>query len=235
MSINQFYRSIAVIILIFMSYIAEAIDLKLDLIPGQVFKYQITSECRREMYFNENTLKSVATATDNINVTVVAKKDGVYLLDIKGSNFRTRRLTSQTMKPVHDFCLDKEQQPFFLYFPEASWKKNETKKIEKEIEIFGEKVLLIWELSLVQYDEKTDDFTMGIRANVVLPQEKASKRKIQVKGTMRYDGKKGTFTSGDWTIDYGLAFNNKEIAIIRTLWKFRETIKTSFQLVEVNN
>jgi hypothetical protein len=58
---------------------------------------------------------------------------------------------------------------------------------------------------------------------VELPADRVISRKLAVQGELAIDTATGMPFTGEWKLKYALDLANKEIAVIRPLWKYRET------------
>ncbi|MBF0544608.1 MAG: hypothetical protein HQM08_09250 [Candidatus Riflebacteria bacterium] len=210
-----------------------SVDIKLEMKVGSTYRYSFSTDCHRDLYFAENIERTNSQATDSIEIRPVAFKKGIYVIDIKTNQIVRRRFVSQSAGIIHAFCEDESILPLIFSLPEESWEVGKIKKAEKKFNLGNFPISLFWEGVLSHYDDKSRVSTIKLSGKAELPSDKVLLRKLVAKGSLQFDHQKGTFISGDWTVDYGLAFANKEIAVTRTLWKWRETWKTSFQLSDI--
>jgi len=202
---------------------------------GQTYRFEISTRTEVEMSGFEIREKLPAETKDTVTVRVLAFRNGVYVLDIEQGNRHLRRLMRDNGTLVMTPGERGIDLPVFLPFPAADWQVGKPTRADFKMVTDGQEVPARWEAMLASRDVAKGIAQIKLAGVVELPSDRVIQRKLNVKGTLIFDEKAGCPSAGDWQIEYLFELANKEIAVIRPLYKFRELRVTSFKLTGVDS
>lgn len=201
---------------------------------GQTYHFEITTRTEVEMTGFELREKLPVEAKDSVTVRVLAFRNGVYVLDIEQGNRHFRRLMRENGTLVMTPGERGIDLPVFLPFPAGDWQVGKPTRVDFKMPADGQDVPARWEALLASRDAAKGLAQIKLAGVVDLPSDRVIQRKLTVKGTLTFDEKAGCPSAGDWQIEYLFELANKEIAVIRPMYKFRELRVTSFKLTGVD-
>ncbi|HNW35469.1 MAG TPA: hypothetical protein PKM25_11090 [Candidatus Ozemobacteraceae bacterium] len=212
---------------------ASAIPLSYKLKVGSTYAYEIIQRSKSEAAANDFKASHPMERTSKLEITVLAYRDGVYVLDISSGDRRVRRYLRPNGAVVAAPGEAGPLFPFFATFAEGDWQTGKPQVITTSFPSGKGSVNARWETTFSGLDATKKKATIGISGDVALPADRVISRTLNAKGTMILNLEMGCPERADWTVSYEMNFANKEIAVIRDLWRVRETRSTSCRLTGV--
>lgn len=201
---------------------------------GQSYRFEVSTRTEVEVTGFEMREKLPAEAKDTVTVRVLAFRNGVFVLDIEQGNRHLRRLMRENGTLVMTPGERGPDLPVFLPFPATDWQVGKSTRADFKMPADGKDVPARWEAVLASRDPAKGIAQIKLAGVVELPSDRVIQRKLTVKGTLQFDEKAGCPSAGEWQLEYLFDLANKEIAVIRPLYKFRELRTTSFKLVGID-
>ena len=223
------------LLLCLLPFRGEAEPLQYRLKVGQVLHFDISSKTEVEMTGFEMREKLPAESRDTVTVRVLAFRNGVYVLDIEQGSRHLRRLMRSDGVLVMTPGERGIDLPVFFPFPAGDWPVGKTIRTDFRMTADGRDLPARWEALLASRDPAKGIAQIKLAGVVELPSDRVIQRQLTVKGNLTFDEKIGCPTAGDWQIEYRFDLANKEIAVIRPLYAFRELRVTRFSLVRGEN
>jgi len=200
---------------------------------GSTYLYQMSVKAEAEMSGFEDRQKEPLTEEATATIRVLEFQNGVYLLDLALGRHQVRRFMREDGSIVLRPGEEGERLPFFLTLPREKLVSGQPVQVPGRVEGGGRSLPAAWELKIEKEDAAKGLTAVALAGKVPLPSDQQRKRQMTIAGGLVYDAKAGVFTRGEVTVTYALTFLNKEIAVIRPQWDYRETRTTSFRLVKV--
>ncbi len=212
---------------------ATAVPIEYRLKTGSTYTYEVVQRSVGEARSNDIRTSHPTERTSKLEITVLAFRDGVYVLEISCGDRRLRRY----MRPNGAIIASPGETglmlPLFATFADGDWQTGNPQTATAMLPVGRENVPARWTTTLSGLDGSKKKATIGIAGDVTLPADRVTRRALSVKGSMVMNLEAGCPEKADWTVSYELAFANKEIAVTRELWTIRESTSTSCRLTGV--
>lgn len=212
---------------------ASAVSPAYRLKVGSTYSYKVVQQSRSEAASNEIRASHPAERTSKLDVTPLAFRDGIYVIEIVCGDRRLRRY----MRPNGTIVASPGEAglllPFFATFPDGDWQTGKPQVTTMALPLGRESIPARWTTTLTGLDGTKKKATISLAGEATFPADRVIKRALSVKGSMVMNLETGCPERADWTVTYELAFANKEIAISRDLWTVRESTSTSCRLTGV--
>jgi len=229
-----FFSLLAVLALVCtLSGSASAVTLSYKLKVGSTYTYEVIQRAKSEATSNDVRSLHPMERTSRLEITVLAFRDSVYVLDISSGDRRVRRYLRPNGMVIATPGEPGPMVPFFATFAEGDWQPGKPQTISTSLPSGKGSVNARWETTFTGLDTTQKKATIGISGEVMLPTDRVISRTLNAKGTMILNLETGCPERADWTISYEMNYANKEIAVIRDLWLVRETHSTSCRLTGV--
>lgn len=221
---------------VFMSVIlpcpAHAVKIAYKFKPGSTYKYEIST--KRNSSFHAFALENVSAKEENEKITLkpIQFRDGVWIVDISSDDSYCRRFLKPDGSLVAFPGETRNELPFLCIFPDSDLEKGKIHRTTSTIDIGKQGFPSTWGM-MIRDTASDGKIRIDISGMVQLPKARIIKRELSARGNIVFDSNIGCPTEGNWEVTYSLDYANKEIAVLRTLWKFEETLTRSFRLTEV--
>jgi len=209
------------------------VPLEYRLKVGATYCYEIVTKIQTDMEAWEDKYSQPLESTTIASVSVVAFRNNLFLIDIDDGEKWLRRYLR---KDGTVFLAPSEtifDLPFFIVFPSDDWNDGKTNRIQTSIQQGKTNIPIRWELTTDLKGASKERKILKINGTADLPVDRVIQRVLSITGSMTWNNEEGCFESGNLTIEYSLGYSNKEIAVIRPLWKYKEKRTVSFKLKEV--
>lgn len=212
---------------------ASAVSPAYRLKTGSTYTYEVVQKSRSEATSNAVRATHPAERTSKLDITVLAFRDGVYVLEIVCGDRRLRRYMNPTGAVVASPGEAGPMLPFFATFVDGDWQTGKPLTTNAMLPVGRESVPVRWTTTLTGLDGTKKKATISVAGDATFPADRVIKRSLSVKGSMIMNLESGCPESAEWTLAYDLSFANKEIAVIRDLWTVRESTSTTCRLTGV--
>lgn len=212
---------------------ASAVPIAYRLKTGSTYTYEVVQRSTGETSSNDIRTSHPAERTSKLEITVLAFRDGVYVLNISCGDRRLRRYMRPNGTVVASPGEAGQLMPLFAVFADGDWQPGKPQESGGMLPLGRESVPARWTATLTGLDGSKKKATISLAGDVTLPADRVTRRSLAVKGSMTMNLEAGCPEKADWTVTYELAFANKEIAVIRDLWTIRESTSTSCRLTGV--
>ena len=198
---------------------ASAEEIKYGFTKGAVYSYKYTRE-------NSSTMQAPSftpqKSSDNQSLEFIIKavgyQDNAFILDIGNSEATFRRYLSPNGVLKGSPSEDKAGLPFFITFPEGDWKIGSVSRQNTEITAFGNKIPVVWTLTLLNVDPLKNLADISFQASFGIEDNKFFSRKMALQGKMVFNMAEGVIHQANWNTKYAAKLITKEIAVTRDLW-----------------
>ncbi|MDD3001572.1 MAG: hypothetical protein PHF29_07445, partial [Candidatus Riflebacteria bacterium] len=163
----------------------------------------------------------------NFTIKTIAFQDNAFVLDIEHNDSTYRRYIKPNGEIKGAVSETGTELPVFLSFPDSDWKIGESYQISKSVRIKNTDVTAIWNIFLKSVNNDTGLAEIAFTATLPLPQDQLRKKSFSLNGTVIFNTFEGVVYRADWVSKYKFDFYNKEIAIIRNMWKFENELRHS--------
>ena len=189
---------------------------------GRTYTYELSAKKEAEMAAFEQKSPAPIEEWKTLKVTVMAFRSGVYVLDILDGKTRFRRYVRPTGEAFLAPSERMAEIPVFLTLPPQGLEPGKTHTTTAQIPIGTKSYAATWKVAA--HPGATDQTSLlKFTGELNLPSDRVVARKLAVQGELVVDAVSGIPVSGEWKLKYALDIANKEIAVIRPLWKYRET------------
>lgn len=212
---------------------APAVQIEYKLKAGSTYTYEVVQRSTGEARSNDIRTSHPAERTSKLEITVLAFRDGVYVLEISCGDRRLRRYMRPNGAIIASPGEAGPMLPLFATFADGDWQTGKPQTTTATVTVGRESVPARWTTTLGGLDGSKKKATIAIAGDVTLPTDRVTRRALSVKGSMVMNLETGCPEKADWTVSYELAFANKEIAVTRELWTIRESTSTSCRLTGV--
>lgn len=192
-------------------------------------KTNINSEIQAYEFRDSKSEDRVAT----FSLRPISFARGVWVLDLEQEGRHRRRYMRENGQVIMSPGQMPWETPFFLTLPAGEPAPNKVFRYDSALPAERGTVPARWELACKGVDSAQNRITYILAGSIPLPSDQMVKRSLAVKGGFVFDQSRGVCDSGEWTLTYAFETANKEFAVIRPLWSYRETRKISFRLLEV--
>lgn len=228
-------RVIIFLLIISICHSSEAIPLVYQLGVGNTYTFEITSRITSEFNVYENKYVASNAATGTISVKVLEAREGVFVLDLWEGENHCRRFLKPDGSIVAWPGEDAYRLPFFWNFPAGDWQTGQKHRITANLPSSRQAAPAIWELTMRELDPSSRRVRIELSGTISLPSDRLIQRSIEAKGVIFFNLNQGCLDQGEWTLNYQLSYANKAVAVIRDLWKIKETRIIGFRLKGVTN
>lgn len=212
-----------------------AVTLSFNPKVGSAYAFEVGTRLTSEFAAFDTKQPANVAATGTINLRIIGFRQGMFILDLWENENHTRRFLKPDGTVVGAPGEDQVRMPFFWTLPAGDWQPGQPHRLQRALPLGQGTVVADWELVLQEVDATTGRARIGVTGQVALPSDRLIQRTMKAKGTLFFDPAAGCFDQGDWALSYSLAYSNKEIAVMRGLWKVEETRTVSFRLKGITN
>ncbi len=212
---------------------ATAVPIEYRLKPGSTYTYEVVQRSVGEAISNDIRTSHPTERTSKLEITVLAFRDGMYVLEISSGDCRLRRYMRPNGAIIASPGEPVPMLPLFATFVDGDWQTGKSQTTTAMLPVGRENLPARWTMTLSGLDGSKKKATIGIAGDVSLPNDRVTRRTLSVKGSMVMNLETGCPEKADWTVSYELAFANKEIAVTRELWTIRDRSTTSCRLTGV--
>lgn len=212
---------------------ASAVPIEYKLKPGTTYTYEVVQRSTSEALSNDIRASHPAERTLKLEITVLAFRDGVYVLEMSCGDRRLRRYMRPNGSIIASPGEPSPMLPLFATFADGDWQTGKSQTTTAMLPAGRESVPARLSTTLSGLDGSKKKATISIAGDATLPSDRVTRRALSVKGTMVMNLEAGCPEKAEWTVSYELAFANKEVAVTRDLWTIRESSTTSCRLTGV--
>jgi hypothetical protein len=210
----------------------QAVPVAYQFKVGHTYLYRVSASTQSNCAANDLRQTTIATAATEVQIRPLRFRDGVYVLDIRSADFQGRRYLRPDGTVIAAPGEASDQLPFLLVFPSGDWQVGTTHRQSQPITIGKQSYQASWEITLKDLNKEGTQAGIVFSGAIRHPEDRAIQRKISLSGTISMDLAQGIPKEGQWTVQYGLLYSIKELAVTRTLWKLQETTTIRFVLEE---
>ncbi|MGI6446477.1 MAG: hypothetical protein ACOX2I_12400 [Candidatus Ozemobacteraceae bacterium] len=222
------FRSLLLCFFISASSIIYCAEIKYSFKPGITYTYKYTFESSSSVTSLGNVKTNVQKPVYNtFTIKTIAFQDNAFVLDIEHNKLTYRRYIKPNGEIKGAVSETGTELPVFLSFPDTDWKIGESHQITKSVKIKNTDFTTVWNILLRSVNNDTGLAEIAFTATLPLPQDQLRRKTFSLNGTVIFNVFEGVVYRADWVSKYSLDFYNKEIAVIRNMWKFENELRHS--------
>lgn len=201
-------------------------EIKYNFIRGAVYSYNYSIQDSSTVNIPIIGTKSVS---DNYSTDFVIKsvgfRDNAFILDIGNEYSTYRRYVAPNGDLIGSPAEDRDSFPFFIKFPSGEWNVGNTKKVSIEVDSFGKKIPVTWNMTLNKIDKDRSLAEITFDTIFKISDDRLYSKSLTMKGQIIFNLSEGVIHQAVWKTNYSAKQICKEIAITRNLWSFsKETV-----------
>lgn len=192
-------------------------------VPGQTYRFEIQETVRTEIISSDLSRTAENTRRETIAFLAVGKQGNLIIADMLGEGWQRRRYFRADGSLAGSPGEDPNELPFYLAFPAGPLEKGKKVTQESFMSLRDKRYPVTGEVIVDAVNPDQQEVVLKMTATVQLPISKSLGRKLAMTGMVTFDILTGLPKQGTFTTSYRLAVANKELAVIRTAWKYSET------------